>query len=277
MATASQKYLNIVQEYATSAEYDYITKILKTGYPDLQGMWKLMDTAWQEYGCDPNVIDERINHFYTHPVWLLNGLFVEQDAESLAHRRDYTFYVTSLNPKRVADIGGGFGTLARMIGEHNPAAEVHIVEPHPHPAAIFLAEKTPNVRYVPALLGEYDVLIATDVFEHVPDPLSLVEHTAAHLRMNGAYLIKNCFWPVIKCHLPTTFHFRWSWDNAMTAMNLFPDKIISYGKSYIKTGSVLSTTARNLENRSRFWFRLVEFLPRLFRRKIANLLISGRA
>lgn len=242
--------------------------------PDLERMWALIDAAWEECECDPDVMDERIVRFYAHPVWLLNGLFIEQHAESLSNRRDFANYVASLKPKRVADFGGGYGTLARMIGERCPDAEVHIIEPHPQAMAVSLANKTTNVRYVKHFINEYDVLIATDVFEHVLDPLALVEETAAHLCIDGNFLIANDFWPDIRCHLPSTFHFRWSWDIAMTAMNLQPGQIVSYGRSYKRRGIVSCAAARKIERRSRRWFGLIEMLPaRLNRQRAARLLI----
>ena len=97
----------------------------------------------------------------------------------------------------MADFGGGFGGLARFIGAALPQASVDVVEPHPHPATIALAADTPNVRFVPELSGDYDLLIATDVFEHVPNPIALAASTASHLRVGGSYLIANCFAPVI--------------------------------------------------------------------------------
>jgi len=234
-----------------------------------------MDAAWEECRCDPDVVDERIAEFYAHPVWLLNGLFIEQHADSLNYRRIFAEYVARLNPSRVADFGGGYGSLARMIGECCPSAEVHVVEPHPHKAAISLAGRTPNVRYVPELQGLYDVIIATDVFEHVSDPLALVASTATHLRMDGEYLMANCFWPVIQCHLPSSFHFRWSWDAAMKAMSLQPGKAVAYGRAYKRVGPVSSDSARRIEQRSRRWFWLIERLPVSARGRFARFLVSG--
>lgn len=250
-------------------ERDFINSAIVNGVmPDLSGMWRLMDDAWHFHKCDQTVMDERVSKFYDHPVWLLNGLFIEQHAESLKHREEFTNYVSSKNPKRVADFGGGYGTLARMIGIRCPDTEVHIIEPHPHPIAVALAEKTPNVRYVRELSGEYDVLIATDVFEHVPDPLALVERTAAHLRVGGSYLIANCFWPVILCHLPSTFHFRWSWDKAMSVMNLEAGAVVAYGRSYKRVGPVLAAAARGIERKSRFWFEFIPRVPARFRPRL---------
>jgi hypothetical protein len=268
--------MKIKQENLSPAERQYLSTALKNGEaPDLDGMWVLMDAAWDACQCDPEIMDGRIARFYAHPVWLLNGLFIEQHAESLSNRRDFTECVASLKPKRVADFGGGYGSLARMIGARCPDAEVNIVEPHPHAAAIKIAEQTTNVRYVSEFSGEYDVLIATDVFEHVSDPLGLVESTAAHLRVGGEYLIANCFWPVIRCHLPSTFHFRYSWDAAMAAMNLKPGKTVAYGRSYKRVGQVSAAAARKIERRSRCWFGLIERIPVRIRGRMARLLISG--
>ena len=49
-------------------------------------------------------------------------------------------------------------------------------------------------------------MIATDVFEHVPDPVALAAKTANHLRIGCHYLIANCFFPVI-ARLPQLLHF----------------------------------------------------------------------
>ncbi|MBU1181084.1 MAG: class I SAM-dependent methyltransferase [Proteobacteria bacterium] len=266
----------ILSENLSTTERTYLSSVIIDDETlDLEGMWALINAAWKECQCDPDIMDERISVFYEHPVWLLNGFFIEQHDESLSNRRDFTNYVDSLKPRRIADFGGGYGSLARMIGSRCSDAEVHIVELHPHAAAISLTEQTPNVRYVPKLTGEYDVLIATDVFEHVPDPLVLVESTAAHLRTGGEYLIANCFWPVIRCHLPSTFHFRWSWDAAMKAMNLQPGKPVTYGRAYKRVGPISAIAARGIEQRSKRWFELIEWMPGRVRALLARFVFSG--
>ena len=256
------------------AERSYFERVLDNlEAPDLKRMWALMDEAWIECGCDPEIVDERINKFYSHPVWLLNGLFIEQHTESLKNRQEFSAYVARIKPRRIADFGGGYGTLSRMIGECCPETEVHIVEPHPHNMAVSLTAKTKNVRFIPEFTGEYDILVATDVFEHVPDPLLLAEHAARHLRMGGQFVIANCFWPVIRCHLPSTFHFRWSWDKAMRAMNLLPGEKVAYGRAYEKVGPVSAAAARKIERRSKLFFPVIEGLPGRLRGPSARLLI----
>ena len=40
----------------------------------------LIDKVWDEIGCDNQIIDEdKMTKFYSHPVWILSGLFAEQD------------------------------------------------------------------------------------------------------------------------------------------------------------------------------------------------------
>jgi len=231
------------------------------GYPTLEQVWALMDEAWCELGCDSEVMDARIDAYYAHPVWLLNGLFIEQHAQSLDNRRHFTNWVASQAPKRVADYGGGFGTLARMIGEVCPNTIVDVIEPHPHPMGIARAVRTRNVRYRSVLEQDYDILIATDIFEHVPDPLKLLAATAAALKPGGRYLIANCFYPVILCHLPKAFHFRHSWDCALEAMGLQPVDQVVYGRVFVRRGALDLEAAQRIEQHSRKLWPLTRYLP----------------
>jgi SAM-dependent methyltransferase len=262
----------LVLQHLSEGEKKYLVGVFNRfgGYPSLEQMWSLMDEPWIALGCDPLNMDERVTAFYQHPVWMLNGLFIEQHAQSLENRRVFTDWVVSQRPTRVADFGGGFGGLARFIGQALPATQVEVVDPHP--PAIALAAETPNVRFVPQLTGEYDILIATDVFEHVPDPIGLTAETAEHLRLGGQYLIANCFAPVILCHLPQLFHFNSSWDAVMLAMGLKPEAVIGYGRAYKRLGSFDVTAARQTGDCGRKVHRLVSWLPR-GRARVGRLLM----
>lgn len=244
------------------------------GYPNLEEVWGLMNVIWDELDCDPFVMDERIGKYYSHPVWLLNGLFIEQHPQSIQNRKLFVDWVVRQSPSRLAEFGGGFGSLARMVGQKLPATEIEVIEPHPHPIAIARANKTGNVRYKPALSGEYDLIIATDVFEHVPDPLQLVFDTAQHLRRGGQYLIANCFAPVILCHLPQTFHFFHSWDNSMNAIGLIPSERVAYGRAFINSGEFDLDAGRDVENVSRKIWRCTRYLPGRISRPLTEFLLS---
>lgn len=236
------------------------------GYPELEQVWAVMDEPWRELGCDPEVMDERIGAYYSHPVWLLNGLFIEQHRQSTENREHSRDWVIKQKPKRVAEFGGGFGGLARMIGEALPSVEVEVIEPHPHLVAIARAEKIRNVRYRPELSGEYDVIIATDVFEHVPDPLQLVADNARYLCMGGQFLIANCFYPVIRCHLPQLFHFRHCWDYAMKTMGLILAEQVAYGRAFHRSAGLHLDSAREVEKHSRALWHVTHYLPSVMSR-----------
>lgn len=263
MVELEQFVPSLVCTHLGEQERDYLRSVFDrcNGYPSLQQLWQLVDEPWQELGCDPSQLDERVTAFYNHPVWLLNGLFIEQDQQSLANRQIFTDWIKSKKPLRVADYGGGFGGLARMIGAVLPDTNVEVVEPHPHQAAIALAANTSNVRFVPELTGSYDLLIATDVFEHVPDPIGLAAATAKHLSTGGYYLIANCFAPVVKCHLPQLFHFNLSWSFAMHHLGLKANGTVSYATVFLRQDIGSIEKARSLAIRSNRFYDLTSRLP----------------
>ena len=237
--------------------------------PTLEQIWRTMDFVWQSLGCE-NRDPGSIQKFYAHPVWLLNGLFIEQHELSLENRRQMVEYIIPLQPARIADYGGGFGTLARMLCEQLPQAAIEIVEPFHSALARQLAEPFKNLAYVPRLTGAYDLIIATDVLEHVSDPLQLVELLANHLSPDGQLLLANCFYPVILCHLPETFHFRYSFTLLLDRMNLKKIGTVSYATVYASTGNNNITRAvRMLEVCSRLCFPILVLLHKVWGKLMA--------
>ncbi|WP_254996908.1 class I SAM-dependent methyltransferase [Cyanobium sp. Maggiore-St4-Cus] len=181
-----------------------------------------MDQAWQRHGCDNRFPhSDRLATFYSDPVWLLNGMFIEQHDVSMGHRQAITASVAALAPCRVLDFGGGFGTLARLLATALPKAEVAICEPYPPRHGIESCKPFANIHFIPELTTQsVDVLVSTDVLEHVPEPLSLLAAMVDSVRPDGHLLIANCFFPVIACHLPCTFHLRYSFDAFCQALGL---------------------------------------------------------
>ncbi|MCP4953674.1 MAG: class I SAM-dependent methyltransferase [Proteobacteria bacterium] len=258
----------------TLEEQGYLSEVFNrfNGYPSLEQMWQLMDDQWVALGCDPEYMDERITRFYCHPVWMLNGLFIEQHSQSMENRNAFTDWVSLQRPERVADFSGGFGGLARLIGNALPEARIEIVEPHPHSAAIALTEETSNVRFVPELSGEYDIMIATDVFEHVPDPIGLLAETAAHMRADGKYLIANCFKPVILCHLPQLFYLNIAWESTLKAMGLVSGEVVQYARVYQRIGELDEAAARKISESARMLYPYIRRLPK-GRTRIGQILV----
>jgi 2-polyprenyl-3-methyl-5-hydroxy-6-metoxy-1,4-benzoquinol methylase len=190
---------------------------------DLEELWQFMDNVWDDFGCDNQKIDEKkMNLFYHHPIWLLNGLFIEHDQVSMQHRYAIANWIHDQNNQisSVLDYGGGFGTLARLIAENNPNITIDIYEPHPNKIAVEKTKDYSTVSFTNFFNQQYDCLINTDVLEHVPDPLALFAQMIAQVRTGGYLIIANCFYPVIKCHLPTTFHLRFTFDLFAMMMGL---------------------------------------------------------
>src|SRR5262249_10602611 len=123
-----------------------LLEIVGTNEPTLEQIWLCMDVVWDQLGCNNRSTDvEKIEAFYCHPIWLLNGLFIEQHSESLRHRERVSDWIAKRGAKRIADFGGGFGTLARMIAVKCPQSDVEVIEPYPHPLAVAKSEEFANV------------------------------------------------------------------------------------------------------------------------------------
>lgn len=208
----------------TPVERTAIDELLVEVGPELslEQIWQMLDQAWQACGCSNRRLEpERLASFYRDPVWLLNGMFIEQHAVSMGHRRSITEAVAALAPQRVVDFGGGFGTLARLMAAALPHAEIAICEPYPPRHGIETCRPFSNICFVPELDRRvYDVLVSTDVLEHVSDPLALLAAMVEAVRPRGHLLIANSFYPVIQCHLPSTFHLRHSFDQFCSELGL---------------------------------------------------------
>lgn len=202
---------NTIQELC---HYDIDMLLSVASTLTLEDLWKLMDDVWDEIGCNSRKINiDKLNLFYKHPVWLVNGFFIEQDDLSLKHRRVIADWIQSKGSEieSVIDYGGGFGTLARMIADNNQLI-VDIYEPYPNSFAVAKAEMFSNIQFVSNIGRKYDCLVSTDVLEHVSDPLHLFSEMVGSVKPGGYLIIANYFYPVIKCHLPTTFHLRYTFN-----------------------------------------------------------------
>lgn len=233
---------------------------------------RLMDEVWIELSCNPVVNDERIAAFYSHPIWLLNGLFIGQDPQSSRIREYFAKWAASHSPKRIADIGGGFGYLAKELSRQIPDAEIDIIEPYAHPLSHSLMEPIKQVRFREELKGKYDLMFATDVFEHLWDPVTSAYESALHLRRGGFYMMANAFKPEILCHLPQHFHFYYGWESTMRAMGLTPLNKLLYGRIYKREEFMNIINAKAAEKRSR---KLCSFIETFYfpgRRKMGRLL-----
>ena len=189
----------------------------------VQDMWALMDGAWAECGCDDRTPDEAsLLRFYAHPVWTLNGLFIEGHAQSMEHRRKIADWIRAHVGQGggVLDYGGGFGTLARMVAQASPGIRVDILEPSPARLGVERLRPFPNVRIVSSAKGPYDAVVCLDVLEHVGDPLGETDRLLRVLKDEGSLVMGNAFLPMTKCHLPANLHFLYTFGWFMARLGL---------------------------------------------------------
>ncbi|KAM3092412.1 class I SAM-dependent methyltransferase [Phormidesmis sp. 146-35] len=232
--------------------------------PDLQDIWNLMDVVWNELNCDNVRLNwEEISAFYRHPIWILYGLFVEQDETSLRHRQLISDWINQNQITSVVDFGGGFGTLARMLAEKGKKLTIDVCEPHPSQYAILKTKSYENIKFVESLERKYDCLISTDVLEHVPDPLNSLAEMIAAVKIDGYLIVANCFRPVIKCHLPMTFHFRYTFNLFAEMMGLKMIHKLNGSHAFVyqkvSVGSFDWKKLRRLEKVSKILFPLISF------------------
>lgn len=233
---------------------------------------QMMDQVWLDLECDAAVNDERIAAFYSHPVWLLNGFFIGQDPESRKIRETFAEWAASLSPKRIADIGGGFGYLALELSRRIPEAQIDIIEPFAHPLSLSIMEPFHQIRYYNEPTGEYDLMFSTDVFEHLWDPVTTAYESALHLRENGFFLMANAFKAEILCHLPQHFHFYYGWESTMRVMGFTPLEKLLYGRIYQRKKFLSIVAAKAAEKRSKKLCRFIETFYFPGRRKTGRFL-----
>lgn len=200
----------------------YLARFAASSPPGAETIWREMDRVWREMGLSNKGPQDpaRVEAFYRHPVWILNGIFTATDPVSVSHRIAISNIASRLNAGSVADYGGGMGELGVCIAEAKSDCRVDVVEPFSTSIALARAANRPGVAFVRELRAGYDLVIAQDVLEHVEDPIGLAARLCEATRPGGHLIFANCFFPVIECHLPGTFHLRhtFPWVMAMSGL-----------------------------------------------------------
>jgi len=260
-----------ISDTLTPEDYQVIKELLGeiSNISDIsvEQIWKLMDEVWDDIGCnnDGDFDHDKIATFYKHPIWLLNGLFTEHDKDSLQHRHAIANWIVQESNnanKKILDFGGGYGTLARIITESSNSLKVDIYEPYPSNYALSRCGAYSSVNFVTDIYEKYDYIVSLDVLEHVPDPLVIFGRMIDSANLGGYLIIANCFYPVMKCHLSSTYHFRYSFDQFAEAMGL---KLMgsckgSHANIYKKISerNINWSIVRGMEFKSRNLFKLIE-------------------
>lgn len=185
------------------------------GRPTLADIWRWLDEAWDELGCDARRSDSpEVHAFYRHPVWVLSGLFGETDPDSIrchAALRDW-LWERRKSIGRILDFGAGIGTLPLMLAERDSSWAIDLYEPLGQASWSDRMAAFPDVKLTSKLENDYDAILCKDVMEHVTDPICLLADLARRVRQNGVVIFGNTFRPFVKCHLPQHFHLFYTFD-----------------------------------------------------------------
>jgi 2-polyprenyl-6-hydroxyphenyl methylase/3-demethylubiquinone-9 3-methyltransferase len=206
----------------TEQEREYLGQFDPEQPPPIEKIWHEMDKAWDSLGLSSRSRpgEAQLANFYRHPVWILNGLFSASDPQSSAQREAIAKAVLDLAVCNIAEYGGGMGELAIRMSRVDANLHIDIIEPYPSDIGRYRISRYANVSYAPVLGNGYDLVIAQDVLEHLMDPVALVAQLSDATRVGGYLLFANCFYPVIKCHLPATFHLRNNFNWVVKAAGL---------------------------------------------------------
>lgn len=209
-------------ETLPQSDIEYLVDIAKKERPPVEWVWQEMDRVWDALSLDNAAAlnGQAIGAFYSHPIWVVNGVFSATDPDSVRHRDCIASYVGRLGVERVADYGGGFGELAMKLSAILPQAQIDIVEPYPSKLGMQRVRDVTGIEFVKDFNGPYDCIIAQDVLEHLEQPLALTEQMVRATRMGGHLIYANCLYPVIKCHLPSTFFLRYSFSWVVRGLGL---------------------------------------------------------
>jgi 2-polyprenyl-3-methyl-5-hydroxy-6-metoxy-1,4-benzoquinol methylase len=257
--------VNIPTDLLSESDKNYIQG-LPEELPTVEWIWGEMDRVWDFYNLKNKqpLEGQAIVEFYSHPVWLMNGVFTSLDTVSEKHRDLISQFIQDKGLKVIADYAGGFGELALKSAKKSTDASIKIIEPFPSAFGLHRLKEIKNIEVVSHLgIDEYDVIIAQDVLEHVEDPIGLAIALTESVKGNGLIIFANCFYPVIKCHLPTTFHLRQTFRFVMAAYGItYVGRLAGaeHVQIFKKIGQVNVNKARSAEKVSRILGGSINFL-----------------
>lgn len=203
----------------TKAALPYLSK-----FPvliSIQELWNELDRVWDDCLLKHNnsYTDDFFADFYTHPVWCLNSVFSAVDPVSTANREALIGAIDALPVDTVVDMGGGYGAFLKMLKKHSPQLSTILCEPYIDQAVASELAKNQILisRQIPV---NADAYIFVDVLEHLTSPLSYLAKVIKNGKRGSFFIFGNCFYPFIKCHLPSTFYLRHSFHVASRLLGL---------------------------------------------------------
>ena len=187
----------------------------------IEELFAEMDRVWLDClnGHGKVFSDKFFADFYSHPVWCLNSVFSSVDQASVHNREALIEALRLLSIEAVADMGGGYGVFLQMLKERLPSLRVVLCEPYiDQQIESELSKKNIEVvRQTPTQVCAY---VFIDVLEHLVKPLQYLKEILSIAKPGSFFIFGNCFYPFIKCHLPSSFYLRHTFIFAAGLMGL---------------------------------------------------------
>ena len=163
---------------------------------------------------DPRIADERLDDLYDDAYYRGDGFDATIDydappsAGTLSENADIIESITqaaggSVRGLRWLDVGCGTGTLLEQARERG--ASVFGFDSSRYALESCAKKGLPLVSRaeLDAGAGDFDVVSAIEVIEHVPDPLAFLLNLKAHVRSGGLLFVRTGNWNLVR-RLPGT-------------------------------------------------------------------------
>jgi 2-polyprenyl-3-methyl-5-hydroxy-6-metoxy-1,4-benzoquinol methylase len=260
------KYLRSYEEeldQLKSSQYwedvrNYIIRYLHSP-PTIEELWGILDRVWEDMkvhgGNHRSLID-----YYSHPIWLYNGLMMEVDEVCVRKRYEIVSLAKKFHPQSILDMGGGTGALLKMAHQELPTAQrLDLVDISTklkgHVSEIL--RPFGRIRVLDRSAPPYDIVFSTEVMEHLPNPFEALSTISHSLKRGGVLIGTWSFYPMIKAHLPAN----------LCLARFFHRFIPLFGFRFlemVKNGSII------------FIFEKIKDLGPVHLKTLENILIFGR-
>jgi len=145
--------VNIPSGLLTQFDEKYFQS-LPASLPSVEWIWAEMDRVWDHYSMNNReaLLEQSVADFYSHPVWLMNGIFTSLDPVSKQHRNVIAEFISENDFKLIADYAGGFGELAIKMAKKSPGSIIKIIEPYPSDFGLYRLKGRGNIEVESSLI-----------------------------------------------------------------------------------------------------------------------------
>jgi ubiquinone/menaquinone biosynthesis C-methylase UbiE len=172
--------------------------------PTIEELWGILDRVWEDMKVHGGN-QHSLNDYYSHPIWLYNGLMMEVDQVCVKKRYEIVSLAKKFHPQSILDMGGGTGALLKIAHEELPTAlKLDLVDISRKLKGCICEGLRPfgRIRVLDCSSPPYDIVFSTEVMEHLPNPFKALSAINHSLKPGGVLIGTWSFYPMIKAHLP---------------------------------------------------------------------------